>query len=64
MTDLKWDLSQLVAETNAGWILQHLNLMTEAAEKLKEKYYGKIEDMKPLHLLNLLEEPALLGKFA
>lgn len=56
MTDLKWDLSQLVAETNAGWILQHLNLMTEAAEKLKEKYYGKIEDMKPLHLLNLLEE--------
>jgi oligoendopeptidase F len=51
---MKWDLSQLVEDTRTKWLTQHLNEMVKAAEKLRTRFYGKIEKMEPAKLLELL----------
>jgi oligoendopeptidase F len=52
---MRWDLSQLVESIDPASIRQTLESMVAEAEKIREKYYGKIVGLDAEGLLGLLE---------
>ncbi len=52
---MRWDLSQLVESTDPSSVRQTLESMVAEAEKIREKYYGKIVSLDAKGLLGLLE---------
>ena len=52
---ITWDLSQLVESISPDAVLKKLDLMTAEAEKIREKYHGKIQSLDAKALLKLLE---------
>ncbi len=55
--DMSWDLSQLTkGNTDPAGIRQELEAMVEDAEKLQGKYRGRIRDLDPKSMLELLKE--------
>lgn len=50
-----WDLSQLVDDTKAAWVIKKLEGMVEEALRLRERYYGKIDGLDSGGLLELLQ---------
>ena len=53
--EMVWDLTQLIENTDPTSIKANLDSMVEEAEKLREKYHGKIRDLDAKALLKLLE---------
>ena len=53
--EMRWDLSQLVESTDPASVRQMLESMVAEAEKIREKYYGKIGGLGAEGLLGLLE---------
>ena len=53
--EMRWDLSQLVESTDPASVRQTLESMVAEAEKIREKYYGKIGSLDAEGLLGLLE---------
>ena len=53
--EMRWDLSQLVESTDPASVRQTLESMVAEAEKIREKYYGKIGGLDAKGLLELLE---------
>ena len=53
--EMRWDLSQLVESTDPASVRQTLESMVAEAEKIREKYYGKIGGLDAEGLLGLLE---------
>jgi len=53
--EMIWDLSQLVESTSPTEIEKKLELMAAEAEKIRDKYHGKIEGFDAKELLELLE---------
>ena len=52
---MRWDIAQLVENTDPDWITGKMEEMVEAANGLAEKYRGKIKDLDAPGLLVLLE---------
>ena len=57
MTDeeMVWDLSQLVEKVDPAFIQKQLQLMVEEADRIREAYHGKIENLDAKGLLKFLE---------
>jgi oligoendopeptidase F len=53
--EMIWDLSQLVESTDPASIQKKLESMVAEAEKVRDKYHGKIESLDAKGLLELLE---------
>jgi len=53
--EMRWDLSQLVESTDLASIRQTLDSMVTEAEKVRERYYGKVGGLDAGGLLELLE---------
>jgi len=53
--EMRWDLSQLVESTDPASVRRTLESMVAEAEKIREKYYGKIVSLDAEGLLELLE---------
>jgi len=53
--EMVWDLSQLVDSTNPASIQKKLESMVAEAEKVRDKYHGKIGSLDARGLLELLE---------
>jgi oligoendopeptidase F len=53
--EMTWDLSQLVDDTNPTSIQNKLISMVAEAEKIRETYYSKIQNLDAKGLLQLLE---------
>jgi len=54
-SEMIWDLSQLVENTAPNLIQKQLESMVAEAEKIRNKYYGKIESLDAKGVLELLE---------
>ena len=52
---MRWDIAQLVENTDPDWIIGKLEEMVKAANSLAEKYRGRIKDLDAPGLLALLE---------
>lgn len=52
---MRWDIAQLVENTDPDWIIGKLEEMVKAANGLAEKYRGRIKDLDAPGLLALLE---------
>ena len=52
---MRWDIAQLVEDTDPDWITSNLEEMVEAANRLAERYRGKIKDLDANGLLAFLE---------
>ncbi len=50
-----WDLSQLVEHVDLKIIQEQLRLMTEEATRIRDTYYGKVENLDANGLLQFLE---------
>ncbi|MFW6110659.1 MAG: M3 family oligoendopeptidase [Thermoproteota archaeon] len=55
MTELVWDLSQLVNNSDPASIKDQLRDMVDEAEKIREKYHGRIQSLDAEGLLEFLE---------
>jgi len=53
--EMVWDLSQLVEEADPIFIQKQLQLMVEEADRMREAYHGKIENLDSKGLLQFLE---------
>ncbi len=53
--EMVWDLSQLVEISEPSAVQEKLESMVAEAQKIREKYYGKIESLDARGLLGLLE---------
>ncbi len=53
--EMVWDLSQLVESSDVALVQKQLQLAVEEAEKIRNTYYGKIENLDAKGLLQLLE---------
>lgn len=53
--EMAWDLSQLVENTDSAYIQEQLRLMVDEAGKIRDTYYGRIENLDANGLLQLLE---------
>ncbi len=54
-SEMIWDLSQLVDNTDAASIQKTLDLMVGEAERLREEYHGKIQSLDAKGVLGLLQ---------
>ena len=52
---MRWDIAQLIENTDPDWITSKLEEMVESANGLARKYRGKINDLDAKGLLALLE---------
>ena len=52
---MRWDIAQMVSNTDPGWIKKRLEEMLSEAQRAKEKYYGKILSYDATEILNLFE---------
>lgn len=52
---MRWDIAQMVENTNPEWIIGKLEEMVAEANKIAEKYRGKITSLDATGLLALLE---------
>src|SRR5512138_3462966 len=52
---MRWDLSQLVESTEPEWIEARLEEMVSEANRIAERYRGKITGLDAVGLLGLLE---------
>ena len=53
--EMIWDLSQLVEKVDPVFIQKQLQLMVEEADRIREAYHGKIENLDAKGLLQFLE---------
>ena len=53
--EMRWDLSQLVENTEQAAIQKKLESMVTEAEKIRQKYHGEIGDLDARSLLEFLE---------
>jgi oligoendopeptidase F len=53
--EMVWDLSQLVEKADPIFIQKQLQLMVEEADRMREAYHGKIENLDAKGLLQFLE---------
>jgi len=62
--EMVWDLSQLVESTDPASIKKKLGSMVAEAEKVRDKYHGKIGSLNAKGVLELLEmKDALFLRF-
>ncbi|MHA1247067.1 MAG: M3 family oligoendopeptidase [Candidatus Thorarchaeota archaeon] len=54
--EMRWDLSQMVEDTNPDAVKRALEAALEDVKQFREKYYGKIESLDASGLKELLEE--------
>lgn len=53
---MRWDLSQLVENTDPEWLRSRLLDMVEEAEEVRGRYHGNIRDMDPEAFLDFIKE--------
>ena len=56
MSEMSWDLSEVVKSTEPKDILQELRLLMNDTEKFAQKYKGKISNLSANKIADMLEE--------